>query len=222
MCVADRRVSRRSAGLGVLAGLGWCPQSRKSSTALAICCHSDCQRGQPHQTDPATRLFDLPGRVEMWRGDGRSEHRCCRPFRLTVPYEPDHGSVSTPRSSVGSRTGAPTLGAGGCSSAFAVARSPAAIVTFPAPATSNGASGFPALRSPACFASRVTPASRLRGGLTEENRFVKEKVITPAMLKRGAKLKAEGHSWKIVAESLGVNYSALKTAFLRASPQAAV
>ena len=39
------------------------------------------------------------GRVEMWRGGGRSEHRCCRPFRLAVPYEPDHGSVSTSRSS---------------------------------------------------------------------------------------------------------------------------
>ena len=35
----------------------------------------------------------------MWRGDGRSEHRWCRPFRLAVPYEPDHGSVSTSRSS---------------------------------------------------------------------------------------------------------------------------
>jgi len=41
------------------------------------------------------------------------------------------------------------------SSAFALALSPAAIVTFPAPATSNAAGGFPALRSPACFASWV-------------------------------------------------------------------
>ena len=39
------------------------------------------------------------GRVEMWRGGGRSRHRCCRPFRLAVPYEPDHGSVSTSPSS---------------------------------------------------------------------------------------------------------------------------
>ena len=39
------------------------------------------------------------GRVEMWRGDGRSRHRCCRPFRLAVPYEPDRGSVSTSPSS---------------------------------------------------------------------------------------------------------------------------
>ena len=55
------------------------------------------------------------------------------------------------RLAVGSRTGAPTLGAGGCPTAFAVALSPAAIITFPAPATSNVACGFPALRSPVCF-----------------------------------------------------------------------
>ena len=41
------------------------------------------------------------------------------------------------------RTGAPTLGSGGCSTAFAVALSPAAIVSFPAPATSNAACEFP-------------------------------------------------------------------------------
>jgi hypothetical protein len=39
------------------------------------------------------------GRVEMWRGGGRSRHRCFRPFRLAVPYEPDRGSVSTSPSS---------------------------------------------------------------------------------------------------------------------------
>jgi hypothetical protein len=39
------------------------------------------------------------GRVEMWRGDGRSRHRCFRPFRSAVPYEPDHGFVSTSPSS---------------------------------------------------------------------------------------------------------------------------
>jgi hypothetical protein len=44
---------------------------------------------------------------------------------------------------VGSRTGAPTLGSGGCSTAFGVALNPATIVTFPAPATSNAACGFP-------------------------------------------------------------------------------
>ena len=56
---------------------------------------------------------------------------------------------------VGSRTGAPTLGSGGCSTAFAVALNPAAMITFPAPATSNVACGFPALRSPVCFGPRL-------------------------------------------------------------------
>jgi hypothetical protein len=38
-------------------------------------------------------------RVEMWRGGSRSRHRCFRPFRLAVPYEPDRSSVSTSPSS---------------------------------------------------------------------------------------------------------------------------
>ena len=38
---------------------------------------------------------------------------------------------------------------------FALVRSPAPIITFPAPASSNAACGFPALRFPACFTSRV-------------------------------------------------------------------
>jgi hypothetical protein len=59
--------------------------------------------------------------------------------------------VSCSRSSVGSGTGARTVGAGGDSSTFAMDRSPAAMVTFPVPATSNAAGGFPALRFPACF-----------------------------------------------------------------------
>jgi hypothetical protein len=45
--------------------------------------------------------------------------------------------------SVGSGSGAPTLGSGGCSPAFAVALSPAAIISFPAPSASNVACGFP-------------------------------------------------------------------------------
>src|SRR6202171_5633912 len=44
----------------------------------------------------------------MWRGGFRFEHICSRLFRLAVPYWFDHGSVSTSRSSVGSRAGAPT------------------------------------------------------------------------------------------------------------------
>ena len=46
------------------------------------------------------------------------------------------------------------VGAGGDSTAFAMARNPATVVTFPAPATSNAAGRFPALRSPVCFMSR--------------------------------------------------------------------
>src|SRR5665213_635230 len=56
---------------------------------------------------------------------------------------------------VGSRTGAPTLGSGGCSTAFAVALSPAAMVTFPAPAASNVACEFLALRSPVRFVPKL-------------------------------------------------------------------
>jgi hypothetical protein len=63
---------------------------------------------------------------------------------------------------VGSRAGAPILGSGGCSTAFAVALSPAAIISFPAPATSNVAGGFPALRSPVCFVPRVMGPIQLR------------------------------------------------------------
>jgi hypothetical protein len=58
---------------------------------------------------------------------------------------------------------APTSGSGGCSIAFAVARSPAAVVTFPAPATSNAAGDILALRSPACFLPRIMrPIRRTR------------------------------------------------------------
>ena len=56
---------------------------------------------------------------------------------------------------VGSRTGAPLLGSGGCSNAFAVALRPAAIITFPAPAASNVACEFLALRSPVRFVPMV-------------------------------------------------------------------
>jgi hypothetical protein len=58
-------------------------------------------------------------------------------------------------SQVGSGTGAPTLGSGGASSAFAPALSPAPVITFPAPATSNPACRFPAPGFPAVFTPRV-------------------------------------------------------------------
>jgi hypothetical protein len=63
---------------------------------------------------------------------------------------------------VGSRTGAPTLGSGGYSTAFAVALSPAAIITFPAPAASNVACEFLALRSPVRFVPWFMGPMRLR------------------------------------------------------------
>ena len=63
--------------------------------------------------------------------------------------------VSTSRSSVGSRTGAPSVGSGGHSTAFAMGLSPAPVVTFPTPATSNPACRLPAPGFPADFLSRV-------------------------------------------------------------------
>ena len=57
------------------------------------------------------------------------------------PTTPYGGRVN----GVGSRTGAPPVGP----------VNPAPLVTFPTPASSNAACGFPALRFPACFASRV-------------------------------------------------------------------
>jgi hypothetical protein len=66
-------------------------------------------------------------------------------LRLHPPFEHRHARLAyvLVQLSVGSRTGAPTLGSGGCSTAFAVALSPAANVSFPAPAASNVACGFP-------------------------------------------------------------------------------
>jgi hypothetical protein len=65
------------------------------------------------------------------------------------------GDFTPSRSRVGSGAGARTVGSGGNSIAFAKDRSPATMVTFPIPATSNAACGFPALRFPVCFMSRV-------------------------------------------------------------------
>ena len=69
--------------------------------------------------------------------------------------ESPRGSLTPRRSQVGSRAGARTVGAGGKPIAFAMDRSPATMVTFPAPATSNAACGFPALRFPVCFVPRI-------------------------------------------------------------------
>ena len=48
-----------------------------------------------------------------------------------------------------------TVGSGGSSIAFALDLIPAAVVLFPAPASSNGACGFPALRFPVTFMARL-------------------------------------------------------------------
>ena len=50
----------------------------------------------------------------------------------------------------------------------------------------------------------------LRGGLTPENRYQRPKVITDPMLASATELRAEGHTWKIVAVALGVGTSAIK------------
>jgi len=66
------------------------------------------------------------------------------PFVLRCLNSQDMAVTPCPPSSVGSRTVAPTVGSGGVSSAFALALSPAPMITFPAPATSNPACRFPA------------------------------------------------------------------------------
>ena len=92
-------------------------------------------------------------RVEDWRASLRVRW-LFRRFR-SGPQSGSHGHVSSPRSSVGSGTGAPILGSGGCSIAFALGLSPAPMTTFPTPASSNAACGFPALRFPIAFTPRV-------------------------------------------------------------------
>ena len=91
-------------------------------------------------------------RVEDWRASVRVR-LLIRRFR-SGPQSGSHGRVSSPRSSVGSGTGAPILGSGGCSIAFALGLSPAPMITFPTPASSNAACGFPALRFPIAFIPR--------------------------------------------------------------------
>ena len=63
-------------------------------------------------------------------------------------------SVSYALSPVGSGPGAPMLGSGGCPIAFALDLSPAPVTTFPAPASSNRTSGFPASGFPVAFIPR--------------------------------------------------------------------
>ena len=112
----------------------------------------------------ATALSDLPalhfntedfvesttGAVAV--GAGEAVPGGFRPCRCLTPR---HDSVSSRRSSVGSRAGAPPVGSGGSSGAFAPGLSPAPVGAFPAPASSNPACRFPALGFPVAFVSRV-------------------------------------------------------------------
>lgn len=76
----------------------------------------------------------------------------------------------------------------------------------------------------AALAAALTPRGRkagepprpLRGGLTAGNRHQRPKLISDRMLQRAAELRAEGTPWRIVANAVGVNFEALKTAFRRA------
>jgi hypothetical protein len=86
--------------------------------------------------------------------------------RTTTFCRVGRGNFTPSPSQVGSRAGAHTLGSGGNSIAFAMDRSPATMVTFPAPATSNAACGFPALRFPVCFVPKVMRPIAL-GALSE-------------------------------------------------------
>ena len=71
--------------------------------------------------------------------------------------------VWVPPPPVGSKTGARTVGSGGSSAAFASGLRPAPLATSPAPASSNGACGFPALRFPDDFTPGVMgPLGRQR------------------------------------------------------------
>jgi hypothetical protein len=56
-------------------------------------------------------------------------------------------------------------------------------------------------------------AKALRGGLTPENRYQRPKIVTDQMLTSAAELRSEGHTWQIVANSLGVGLSAIKWSY---------
>jgi hypothetical protein len=57
------------------------------------------------------------------------------------------------------------------------------------------------------------PAKALRGGLTPVNRYQRAKLISDQMLISAAELRSEGHTWRIVANALGVGMSAIKWAY---------
>ena len=67
------------------------------------------------------------------------------PAGATVAGRDSHpqGDGAFPRRTVESRTGAPALGSGGLSGAFAPGLSPAPVAAFPVPAHQTGRAGFP-------------------------------------------------------------------------------
>src|SRR6266581_7060886 len=135
-------------------------------------CHVE-GRGRQCKTlqDCARSGKSFLGRVEVWRGGLGSAYRfptlSVAGASLTEPC-----SVSTPRSSVGSRADAMLLRSDlSVAPRFLWECLTNRIVSWvSAPAASNVACGFPALRSPVCFSSRVMRPIVL-GQLSGEMRF---------------------------------------------------
>ena len=59
----------------------------------------------------------------------------------------------------------------------------------------------------------------LRGGLTAENRYQKDKIITDTVIASAISLRTDGHTWATTANALGVQVAALKTAHRRSLQQ---
>ncbi len=99
---------------------------------------------------------------------GRLEHWCLpstalERFDARVYHGPEQSRMPSALSSLRSRTATLTVGFCDPSTPFGVGLSPAAMITFPAPATSNPACLFPPPGFLGCFASRVMPAIGLEG-----------------------------------------------------------
>ena len=120
-----------------------------------VCLLARCAQASVRtRTGRPRRQGGKDGRVEKWRG-GLGAAYLFPPLSSNGASIAAPCSVSTSRSSVGSRAGAPSVGSGGHSTAFAMGLSPAPVVTFPTPATSNPACRLPAPGFPADFLSRV-------------------------------------------------------------------
>ena len=112
------------------------------------------QAARVRRSDPTRDRFDSLSRVEERRVAGRGRW-LIRRFRNRAAGRVPWVRFLPPRSPVGSRAGALSVGSGGSSGAFAPGLSPAPVGTFPAPASSNPACRFPALGFPVAFVSRV-------------------------------------------------------------------